>query len=89
MKKARHKTYRERTLELDVVKFALEHGYGACAGNLWAIRHFSFIYPGVGSPVIEINWFKGQEYPSVTVGDTCFHGDTTGKYALERLKKFW
>lgn len=88
MKKERRKTYRERTLELPVVKYALERGYFATAGNLFAIRHFSFVRRGLGSPVIEVNWFKGLEYPSVKVGDTSFHGDTMGQHVLERLKSF-
>lgn len=85
----RNQTYRERTMELSVVRFALEHGYKHCASNEFAIRHFRFRYDGMGAPEIEVNWFKGQECPSVTIGDTGIHGDTTGQHALEQLKKFW
>jgi len=85
----KHKTYKQRTLELETVKFALEHGYSHAAGNLFAIKHFSFIYTGAGSPVIEVNWFKGTEYPSIKVGNTSTHGDGADRRSLERLKSFW
>jgi hypothetical protein len=80
-----NETYRERTLELETVKFALGHGYNPRPANETAIRHFSFVYFGTGSPDIEVSWFKGSENASVTVGNTT----TDDKHALGLLKKFW
>lgn len=86
----KHKTYKQRTLELEVVKFALEHGYEHVPGNKFAVRHFGFVRFGVGAPVkslaVEISWFKDTDYPSITVGNTHVYGSSADQCALERLK---
>jgi hypothetical protein len=84
-------TYRKRTFDLETVKFALGHGYSDCAGNLFAIRHFNFVRTGSGSesPAVEVRWFRGNDYPSISIGNTHYSGDTSDRYALEQLKKFW
>lgn len=81
-----YKTFRQRTADLETVQFALSHGYSACPGNLFAIRHFDFVYTGAGSPAVEVRWFKGNEYPCISVGNT--HHDSDRR-ALETLRKFW
>lgn len=85
----KHKTYKQRTLELETVRFALGHGYIHTAGNLFALKHFSFICFSIGAPAIEVNWFKGTDYPSIKVGNTSVHGDGADQRALELLKRFW
>ena len=85
----RQKTYRQRTFELETVKFALSHNYTSWEGNKWAIRHFNFVYHGAGSPRVEVSWFKGEDVPSVSVGNTHYHGKLADDHALEHLKKFW
>lgn len=78
-------TYRNRTLDLKTVKFAFQKGYKSRGSNHSAIRHFSFVYPGAGSPDVGVSWLKGSETASVTVGDTT----TDDEHALEILKQFW
>lgn len=78
-------TYRSRTYNLETVRYALGHGYFERAANRTAIRHFGFVYSGVGSPDIDVSWYKGSETASVTVGDTT----TDDKHALELLKRYW
>lgn len=80
----RRQTYRERTMALETIKFALDHGYKGQYGNQTARKHFYFTYQGTGSPEISVSWFDSNR-PSVTVGNTT----TDDARALERLKKFW
>lgn len=87
--KIKKQTYRERTLDLETVKFGLSHGYVPRIGNKTAVRHFAFVYYGIGSPEIEVNWFKGLSAPDevcITIGQTVTNND---KHALTVLKGYW
>jgi hypothetical protein len=81
----KHKTYKQRMLELETVKFILGHNYTPWEGNRWAIRHFSF--HGIGLPHVEVSWFVGEDVPSISVGHTHYHGEGADNHALEQLKK--
>lgn len=78
-------TYRQRTVELETVKYALSHNYTPWEGNKWAIRHFNF--HGVGLPRVEVSWFVGEDIPSISVGNTHYHGKGADDHALEQLKE--
>ncbi len=78
-----NQTYRERTMDLETVRFALARGYKSRQGNQTAIRHFSFVYAGMGSPDVDVSWHKGSKEASVTVGDTT----SDDKHALELLQE--
>lgn len=80
----KHKTYKQRTLELETVKFALSHNYTSWEGNKWAIRHFNF--HGIGLPRVEVSWFVGEDVPSISIGNTHYHGNNADMRSLERLK---
>lgn len=85
-------TYRERTMNLETVRFALSKGYQARRSNERAIRHFSFVYNGAGSPDIDVSWYRGSNGACITVGNTTtIGGDTEAadRHALESLKRYW
>ena len=87
------KTYKARTMELETVRFALSKGYRPRQSNDRAIRHFQFIYNGIGSPEIEVSWYKGSNGACITIGDTTTIGsadtETADRHALASLKRYW
>lgn len=86
-------TYKERTMNLETVRFALSKGYQPRPRNERAIRHFSFVYNGAGSPEIEVSWYAGSNGACITVGDTTTIGsadtEAADRHALASLKRYW
>lgn len=86
-------TFKEQTMNLETVRFALSKGYRARQSNERAIRHFSFVYSGIGSPDIDVSWYRGSNGACITVGDTTTIGsadtEAADRHALARLKRFW
>lgn len=87
------KTYKEQTMELETVRFALSKGYQPRQSNQRAIRYFRFVYNGIRSPEIEVSWYKGSNSVCITVGNTTTIGaaDTAAsdRHALTYLKRYW
>lgn len=86
-------TYKERTMNLETVRFALSKGYKPRQSNERAIRHFSFVYNGAGSPDVDVSWYKGSISACITVGRTTTIGsadtEAADRHALESLKRYW
>lgn len=86
-------TYKERTMNLETVRFALSKGYKPRPSNERAIRHFRFDYNRMGAPEIEVSWYQGSNGACITVGRTTTIGsadtEAVDRHALESLKRYW
>ena len=86
-------TFKERTMNLETIRFALSKGYQPRRSNETAIRHFRFVYNGAGSPEIEVSWYRGSNGACITVGRTTTIGsadtEAADRHALESLKRYW
>jgi len=89
----RQASYRERTMNLETIRFALSKGYQPREFNERAVRHFRFVYNGAGSPDIEVSWYAGSNGACITIGDTTTIGsvdtEAADRHALASLKRYW
>lgn len=72
------KGVRQITSRLAIVQHVLGLGWKPAAGNKTAIRHFYFYGPG--DLELEVNWYRGNEEPSFSVGE---YIGTTEPHAMQ------